>query len=318
MRIDILHSNNVLPSKMAVLKQYACQDIIHDDAGSLDTTTAFTERHIAIERLPDELLLHILLQPVIDLKTLCAMTRTTPRLRFLVMGILRTYKLPHISFATATEQEGRCKATVQYVFDSLDERTLCARFVPLKSAPKRYRHDTTAAVPILRHMLLSDDGLAFPSCVEQEDRRPKRQGSWITVDSQDSGEGVKSEKSSHAEESRPVKRSSNRRVLPIKSTGAHEIHSNQRLPTVNGSSCPAWQMMYYVSADGSAPPADAVGTHASLLPQNKRGASHGERYLTPLCLTIHLSLMYQSAKKKRSPPHSWSMQAMRWVKSTFL
>lgn len=303
---------------MTVLKQYACQDVINDDSGSLDTLTVFTERSIAIERLPDELLLDILLQPVIDLKTLCAMTRTTPRLRFLVMGILRTYKLPHISLATATEQEGRCKVTVQYVFDSLDERTLCVRFLPLKSTPKRYRHDTTAAVPILRHILLSDDNLAFPAYVEQQDRRPKRHESWITVDSQDSSDGVKAEKTDQAEERRPVKRSSNRRVLPIKSTGTHEIHSNQRLATANGSSCPAWQMMYYVSADGSAPPADAIDTRASLLPQNRRSAGHGERYLTPLCLTIHLSLMYQTAKKKRSLPHSWSVQAMRWVKSTFL
>ncbi|KAI9471374.1 hypothetical protein BDB00DRAFT_862470 [Zychaea mexicana] len=140
-----------------------------------------------IYRLSDDVLLYLLLCPELDFKSLYAIAQASNRFRGLVCQLLRLYLLPDIQLTTMIDQEGRGRWTCRYSFDSLDETTLSATFIPTSTSSdssgndhhprreycfKRYRCDGSSDTPTLRKIeVLHGDDLKSSSLFIKDTRR---------------------------------------------------------------------------------------------------------------------------------------------------
>jgi hypothetical protein len=109
---------------------------------------------LAFDRIPDEILVHILAQPILNLSTLSAVMHVSQRLYQLVMRVLVHYRLPAIEMALSIDQEGKSKVTNRFEFSHFCNMTLHAVFVNVQPIPKRYY--TNKAYPVVRLMSMED------------------------------------------------------------------------------------------------------------------------------------------------------------------
>ncbi|KAI9031711.1 hypothetical protein CLU79DRAFT_729735 [Phycomyces nitens] len=288
---------------------------------------------LTLDQLPDELIIHVLLQPSIDLETLYSVARVSQRLYMLAMCVLRLYKLPHVQLQSVVDQEGHGKSTTFFEFKSLDHDTLMATFVVQKVAPKRYYRDKSREPPVLRHISMTDSNDNMTkSNMRSGAKMVLRQQSWMTVDtfiSQSSEGSNVSDKDcasrSDLWEDDPINiiSPSRTRQLNVRKSMVRVIQSRQASPAEKClQTRPSWRLAYYVgdSDQGEAVEALCKSVHnpdtffgwaAVQQPEKVKTKKQDECYVSPAVLTVHLSLICQSRRNKKDT--RW-VQAVDWIK----
>ncbi|KAL7309766.1 hypothetical protein PS15m_010609 [Mucor circinelloides] len=109
---------------------------------------------LAINTFPDEIIIQILAQPAIDLRTLGAIMTVSSKLRRLVLHVLMVYRLPTLLLALTVEQEGKSRITTNYRFSYFCPTSLTILLTADK--PKTRRYYTSKACPVVRSMAIKD------------------------------------------------------------------------------------------------------------------------------------------------------------------
>lgn len=106
------------------------------------------------DRLPDEMLIQILVQPILDLETIGQVIGVSLRMYQLGVYVLNQYRLPSLQLSLMIDQEGRNKMTSQFKVARLDPNSLSVYFACLDTKPRRYY--TSKASPFIRTMSITD------------------------------------------------------------------------------------------------------------------------------------------------------------------
>ncbi|KAI7869475.1 hypothetical protein BDF14DRAFT_1781653 [Spinellus fusiger] len=300
---------------------------------------------LAFYRLSNELILYILQQPTIDLKTLYTMSRLSKRFHSLAICALKVYRLPHIRLMVGTDQEGRGKATTCFRFQSLDSTHLTATFVATTLDPKRYCRNKSKEPPILRHISMTDsDQDTSGAGVARKHRRVRRQPSWMTMHPTTFHERALSPHtvsrkqectrlphSMHSADTPiDILRPSRTRQLNVKEAGFHILQSQHRrvLPIqIHSNVKPSWRLAYHVGESRnvgalqdicpSMDRPDSIFTRIALQSkmqkknaQKKKETRH-ECYVCPVVLTLDISLLCRGEESQCLPPLAL---AMGWIR----
>jgi hypothetical protein len=244
------------------------------------------QERIAFDRIPDEILVHILAQPIIDLPTLGIVMNLSERFRQLVMRVLCYYRLPAIEMALSIDQEGKSRITNRFEFSHFCNMTCNAVFVNAQPIPKRYY--TNKACPVVR-LIAKEDYYMRASQLQSEMPPAPTSSSFMPVQQEDDCKEKAlrtSQKRSHSYDSiiqKPAAMStdSNSKVqnykLQAQKEGLHILQVTPlqsrifQLPNMGASS---WRMAYQVS--------------------NKE---RHEYYLTPTNFCIRLEQLFQFEQK---------------------
>lgn len=106
------------------------------------------------DRLPDEMIIQILLQPILDLETLGKVIGVSSRMYHLGVHVLNQYRLPSIQLSLMIDQEGRNKMTSQFRVERLDPVRLSVYFTCINKKSRRYY--SSKASPFIRTMAITD------------------------------------------------------------------------------------------------------------------------------------------------------------------
>ncbi|KAF1802108.1 hypothetical protein FB192DRAFT_1248067, partial [Mucor lusitanicus] len=101
---------------------------------------------------PDEIIIQVLSQRTMDLRTLATVMAVSARLRRLVIHVLAMYRLPDLQLALTVEQEGKSRITTSYEFGRFNSTSLTV--VMVAHQPKARRYYTSKASPVVRSMAL--------------------------------------------------------------------------------------------------------------------------------------------------------------------
>ncbi|KAL9556794.1 hypothetical protein MBANPS3_001692 [Mucor bainieri] len=109
---------------------------------------------LTIDTFPDEIIIQILSQPALDLRTLGTLMTVSDKLHRLVIHVLAVYRLPGLQLALTVEQEGKSRITTNYTLARFDSTSLTICMVAHDPKPRRYY--TSKACPVVRSMALLD------------------------------------------------------------------------------------------------------------------------------------------------------------------
>lgn len=143
---------SALSSSFGVMKQQQ-QARQHSD----EKLEGQQEERSAFDRLPDEILIHILSQSIIDLYTLTQVLDVSQRMCQLSLFVLTQYRLPALKMAISLDQEGRNRITSKFCFDQLDCANLSIAMKCIAKTPRRYY--SNKASPIIRSITAKDNYL---------------------------------------------------------------------------------------------------------------------------------------------------------------
>ncbi|KAL0143387.1 hypothetical protein V8B55DRAFT_1560760 [Mucor lusitanicus] len=107
---------------------------------------------LTIDTFPDEIIIQVLSQRTMDLRTLATVMAVSARLRRLVIHVLAMYRLPDLQLALTVEQEGKSRITTSYEFGRFNSTSLTV--VMVAHQPKARRYYTSKASPVVRSMAL--------------------------------------------------------------------------------------------------------------------------------------------------------------------
>lgn len=106
------------------------------------------------DRLPDEMIIQILVQPILDLDTIGQVIGVSSRMYQLGVYVLNQYRLPSIQLSLMIDQEGKNKMTSQFKVEHLDPIHLSVYFTCTDKRPRRYY--SSKASPFIRTMSIID------------------------------------------------------------------------------------------------------------------------------------------------------------------
>ncbi|KAI7893558.1 uncharacterized protein EV154DRAFT_393748, partial [Mucor mucedo] len=106
------------------------------------------------ERLPDEIVIQILSQSIIDLETLGRVVGVSSRMYQLGVHVLNHYRLPSIQISLMIDQEGRNKMVSQFEVTRLDPINLSVYLTCTDKRPRRYY--ASKASPVIRTLSMTD------------------------------------------------------------------------------------------------------------------------------------------------------------------
>ncbi|KAI8972938.1 hypothetical protein BDB01DRAFT_808647 [Pilobolus umbonatus] len=96
------------------------------------------DRWSVLDRLPDEIILNIITLFVDDFRTLYALMNVSARMAYLTANMLKHNMFRRLSITITVDQEGRSRASTQFLFNSYDEITNSIVFNALNPAKRRY------------------------------------------------------------------------------------------------------------------------------------------------------------------------------------
>ncbi|KAG0188054.1 hypothetical protein DFQ28_005461 [Apophysomyces sp. BC1034] len=209
--------------------------------------------------------------------------QTSRRLFNLAIYVLRQYMLPNIQLVTAIDQEGRRKITVYHRFNDFDATTFRATFVAISTTPKRYRCSTSIAAPMLRNLSMIIQPFSSELHAQLPISLPNT--SFLRNPQQKFNIGY---------------------------YGIHRITGHKRSGNM-------WHYLYSVRPDVNVSQAEAMDssgftTKSDLLqfPKPYGARVRSERYVTPICLTVHLSMLCQVPTNKSK----WK-KATHWLREKY-
>ncbi|ORE07615.1 hypothetical protein BCV72DRAFT_335059 [Rhizopus microsporus var. microsporus] len=104
--------------------------------------------------LPDEVIVIILSDPVLDLETLYNMMKISQRIFHLVHHVFVKYRLPALDVVVCIDQEGRNRSTTQFGIQDFNLDKHCITFTPCTPTSRRYYADKQA--PAMRFTMITD------------------------------------------------------------------------------------------------------------------------------------------------------------------
>lgn len=110
--------------------------------------------HSSFDQLPNEIIIHILSQPVIDLPTLGNILELSPRMKNLALHVLNQYRLPSLQIALQIDQEGKNRVTSRFQLDRFDSETLNVSMSCTNKRSRRYY--SNRASPLIRTISIKD------------------------------------------------------------------------------------------------------------------------------------------------------------------
>jgi hypothetical protein len=258
--------------------------------------------------IPDEILLNILSQPVLDLKSLASITAVSKRFHSLGLHVIIFNYLRTMQLSTLIDQEGHGQFTTTYDYDAFDEKMMGVTFKSILPISKRYYSSNEA--PTLRCA-----SIVYQS---NHDMNPARFEAFEPNTNTNSSK--KSEKYSNGTPSKLVFRSSkpptsripvihirNRKIQGHKQ-GVHRLLVTRILPFSNypihmNTSVAerrfSWEFSYRIKK----------------LENTKHSDAKNEYYFTPLQLTIninHLIALESSNEKLNKKIKRWLNDLLHW------
>ncbi|CEP12184.1 hypothetical protein [Parasitella parasitica] len=113
-----------------------------------------------LDILPDEIIILILSECVIDLKTLTSLMSVSSRLRCLSIHVLAHYRLPATSLLITIDQEGKSKVTTQFEFSHFCPESFNTLYTSNHPTARRYYIEK--AYPVVRSMSIKGTCLVQP------------------------------------------------------------------------------------------------------------------------------------------------------------
>lgn len=110
---------------------------------------------LELTRLPDEIIIRIISQPVLELSTLGKLMHVSKRIRLLALYVLKQYRLPLLQISLTIDQEGKNRIIGTFGVDNIDPTNLSVTFNNTGKRPRRYY--SNRASPIVRNMIMTDN-----------------------------------------------------------------------------------------------------------------------------------------------------------------
>lgn len=107
-----------------------------------------------LDIFPDEIIILILTQHVIDLRSLKVLMSVSSRMRRLCIHVLKCNRLPAMQISLTVDQEGKSKVTSRFEFSHFCPLSLNTLFTSNKPTARRYYTDK--AYPVIRSMAIED------------------------------------------------------------------------------------------------------------------------------------------------------------------
>ncbi|KAI9349345.1 hypothetical protein BD770DRAFT_394895 [Pilaira anomala] len=127
--------------------------------------------HSSFDQLPNEIIIHILSQPVIDLSTLGNILELSPRMKHLALHVLNQYRLPSLQVSLQIDQEGKNRVTSRFQLDRFDSATLNVSMSCTNKRSRRYYN--SRASPLIRTITIKDtyclQQLSDPTAIVDDD-----------------------------------------------------------------------------------------------------------------------------------------------------
>lgn len=285
----------------------------------------------SIERLPDDVLIYLLLCPDLDFATLSNFAYTSQRMRALVYRVLQYYLLPNIQIAATIDQEGRGRWTSYYKFLHLDPETFSAIFCPFHNGFKRYRCDGSTESPTLRHLMIvhtTDQQHKLVSVKSSfsllREARGRTGGKTGQPAEEDEDEGANT--SSAAVPSNHQIFMEQARRLGIRRCGLRKVQARGANKAKRSHSSQQWELSYFVDQQRNVAQAfqksmigsivrispDFYGTRPLPEPPKhiRTPDQRAMRYIIPVNLSVHVSALVQ----QRRQDASWTLAAVNWIK----
>ncbi|KAI8365437.1 hypothetical protein EDC96DRAFT_429471, partial [Choanephora cucurbitarum] len=108
-----------------------------------------------LDRLPDEILIEILSQPILSLNTLQVIQSVSNRMHSLCNYVLRHKRLPAIYLDVSMDQEGKSRVTSVFQLHQLSSDNANLHFKPLRPHVSK-RYYTDKAAPVIRLVRMTD------------------------------------------------------------------------------------------------------------------------------------------------------------------
>ncbi len=109
---------------------------------------------LELSTLPDEIIICILSQSIIDLNTLGQLVNVSRRVRHLALHIFNQYRLPYLQLSITIDQEGKNRIISKFQIDNIDPTNLSITFNNTTDRPRRYY--SNRALPMIRSILMTD------------------------------------------------------------------------------------------------------------------------------------------------------------------
>lgn len=110
---------------------------------------------LELTNLPDEIIIHIISQPVLELNTLGRLVHVSKRIRHLALHVFSQYRLPSLQISLTIDQEGKNRIVSTFQVDNVDPTNLSVTFNNTGKRPRRYY--SNRALPIIRNMIMTDN-----------------------------------------------------------------------------------------------------------------------------------------------------------------
>lgn len=110
---------------------------------------------LELTHLPDEIIIRIISQPVLELNTLGKLMHVSRRIRLLALYVFGQYRLPSVQISLTIDQEGKNRIVSTFGVDNIDPTNLSITFNNTGKRPRRYY--SNRASPIIRNMIMTDN-----------------------------------------------------------------------------------------------------------------------------------------------------------------
>ncbi|GAA5815599.1 hypothetical protein MFLAVUS_009111 [Mucor flavus] len=107
-----------------------------------------------LEKLPDEILIHIFSQSALDFDTLGSVMELSPRMKYLGIHVLRHYRLGCLQMSLQIDQEGKNRISSKFQVERFDPATFSVSMTCINKTPRRYY--SNRASPLIRSMNIAD------------------------------------------------------------------------------------------------------------------------------------------------------------------
>lgn len=108
----------------------------------------------AFNNLPNEVIILILSQPILSIRTLYDMMKISKRIFDLCLHVLVHYRFPLYIIEASIDQEGHNRSVTSFSFLGVEAETMCIQFETKYPYPRRYY--TNKEVPMIRRMMIRD------------------------------------------------------------------------------------------------------------------------------------------------------------------
>ncbi|KAG2205913.1 hypothetical protein INT46_002533 [Mucor plumbeus] len=188
-----------------------------------------------LDIFPDEIIILILTQQILDLRSLKVLMSVSSRMRQLCNHVLKYNRLPAMQLSLTVDQEGKSKVTSKFEFSHFCPLSLNTLFTSNQPTARRYYTDK--AYPVIRSMAIED------TCHVQSSSESVASSSATLVGSDSSSVAKQPSYTTTPFNSIPVYHLGNAKKLSAQKEGFHILQVSPRSTNHESS----WKLAYRIT-----------------------------------------------------------------------